>query len=79
MNEPFPYTDVETRTLKQFYQEAYRAIRQATWSGAAREVVVAIDSAYKGLPFWEGFMEEPGFSNVALDTVGSAAMSSPVY
>lgn len=76
MNEPFPYTEWETEILKTFYLDAYRAIREATWSGAQRQLTVAIDSAFKSLEFWERFMEEPGWSTVALDTVGHVEQRS---
>ncbi|WVR04560.1 hypothetical protein IAU60_001567 [Kwoniella sp. DSM 27419] len=64
LNEPFPWTPGEVGLLKQFYQDAYWTIRGA----AADGVVVALDQAYQGLQVWEGFMQEPTFYNVALDT-----------
>lgn len=63
INEPFPYTASELKTLQNFYKSAYTSVRQ---SG---NVVIAIDEAFQGLPEWEGFMTTPQWSYVAVDTV----------
>lgn len=66
LNEPFPQQDWEVDYLKRFYQAAYTTVRQAAKQPG---VVVAIDEAFQGLSAWDGFMTEPQWSSVALDTV----------
>lgn len=66
LNEPFPQADWEMDFLKTFYLAAYDTVRAAA---KHPNVVVAIDTAFNGLTTWDGFMTEPGWSGVALDTV----------
>jgi glucan 1,3-beta-glucosidase len=66
LNEPFPQADWEMDFLKTFYTAAYDTVRAAA---KHPNVVVAIDTAFNGLTTWDGFMTEPGWSGVALDTV----------
>lgn len=63
INEPFPYTTDEANTLRGFYQSAYSAVRESS------SLVVALDDGFLGLQTWQGFMEEPDYGNVAMDTV----------
>ncbi|WVQ97964.1 hypothetical protein IAU59_005084 [Kwoniella sp. CBS 9459] len=65
LNEPFPYNANEVNILKGFYQAAYANIRS---SARGKRVTVALDQAYQGLQIWEGFMQEPDFHDVAMDT-----------
>nr|ODN93762.1 glucan 1,3-beta-glucosidase [Cryptococcus depauperatus CBS 7855] len=65
INEPFPYTASESNILKSFYQSAYGTVRA---NDGGRGIVVAIDEGFQGLQTWETFMQEPGFSRVAMDT-----------
>lgn len=67
VNEPFPYTDAELSYLENFYLSAYAAVRVAQSPQA--QVVVALDEAFRGLPTWYYFMNEPGYHDVAVDTV----------
>lgn len=62
LNEPFPYTDEELETLRRFYQAAYHTVRRNT------PMTVALDDGFRGLGTWFSFMNEPQFSNVAMDT-----------
>jgi glucan 1,3-beta-glucosidase len=66
LNEPFPQAPSEVDFLKKFYTSAYDTVRRAA---KHPNVVVALDSAFQDLHVWDGFMTEPGWSNVALDTV----------
>lgn len=68
LNEPFPQAASEVDFLKRFYNAAYDTVRQAA---KHPDVVVAIDSAYQGMDAWDGFMTEPEWSKVALDTVST--------
>ncbi|RXK37579.1 hypothetical protein M231_05121 [Tremella mesenterica] len=76
INEPFPYTNDEVQFLQSFYTQAYQAVRTAQ---QANTVVVALDDGYQGLYAWTGFMVEPDYHDVAMDTVGyfSAVCISP--
>lgn len=62
LNEPFPYTDEELETLRRFYQTAYYTVRRNS------PMTVALDDGFRGLGTWFSFMNEPQFSNVAMDT-----------
>ncbi|EIW68772.1 hypothetical protein TREMEDRAFT_31815, partial [Tremella mesenterica DSM 1558] len=66
INEPFPYTNDEVQFLQSFYTQAYQAVRTAQ---QANTVVVALDDGYQGLYAWTGFMVEPDYHDVAMDTV----------
>jgi glucan 1,3-beta-glucosidase len=66
INEPYPWTSDETSTLQAFYESAYDAVRGVMLQSS---LVVAIDEAFMGLQAWEGFMSEPTYSDVAMDTV----------
>lgn len=70
VNEPFPYTDAELSYLESFYLNAYTAVRTAQVPQA--QVVVALDEAFKGLPTWYHFMNEPEYHDVAVDTVSAS-------
>lgn len=62
LNEPFPGNEEEGNFLRSFYHSAYRAVRQVS------PMVVAIDEAFQGLQTWQGFMSEPEYHDVAMDT-----------
>jgi glucan 1,3-beta-glucosidase len=68
LNEPFPQQDWELDFLKQFYQSAYTTVRDAAQHPG---VVIALDEAFKGLRTWDGFMTEPDWTGVAMDTVSA--------
>ncbi|WVO16551.1 hypothetical protein L204_104230 [Cryptococcus depauperatus] len=72
INEPFPYTASESNILKSFYQSAYGTVRA---NDGGRGIVVAIDEGFQGLQTWETFMQEPGFSRVAMDTLENSRVS----
>lgn len=71
LNEPFPQQEWEVDFLKRFYQSAYSTVRQ---SAKHPGVVVAIDEAFQGLREWDGFMTEPQWTGVALDTVSTHSL-----
>jgi len=61
LNEP--RWDVPIDILKRFYQDAYHRLRPLL----PKSAVIVIHDAFR--PFeWKGFMTEPGYSNVMLDT-----------
>jgi glucan 1,3-beta-glucosidase len=66
INEPFPQSPDEVGFLRDFYQRAYGAVREASKD---TDMVVALDAAFQGLGVWEGFMTPPDFYEVAMDTV----------
>lgn len=66
INEPFPQNPDEVGFLRDFYQRAYYAVRQASKD---TDMVVALDSAFQGLGAWQGFMLTPDYYEVAMDTV----------
>jgi aryl-phospho-beta-D-glucosidase BglC (GH1 family) len=73
INEPFPQNPDEVGFVRDFYQRAYTAVRQASKD---TDMVVALDSAFQGLKVWEGFMLPPDFYEVAMDTVSPALLCS---
>ena len=68
INEPFPWIQSEIDTLRSFYQSAYGTVRNAK-DQSQEKIVVAIDEGFQGLSAWNGFMTEPEYHDVALDTV----------
>jgi glucan 1,3-beta-glucosidase len=61
LNEP--HWDMPLGPLKKFYQDAYKRLR----SIVPARVPIVIHDAFR--PFeWKGFMTEPDYSNVILDT-----------
>jgi len=76
INEPFPQNADEIGFLKDFYQRAYTAVRQASKD---TDMVVALDSAFQGLGVWEGFMLPPDFYEVAMDTVSPSLSLLQIY
>lgn len=66
INEPFPQSPDEVGFLRDFYQKAYRAVRDASKD---TDMVVALDAAFQGLGVWEAFMLPPDYYEVAMDTV----------
>nr|XP_018265588.1 glucan 1,3-beta-glucosidase [Kwoniella dejecticola CBS 10117]OBR87746.1 glucan 1,3-beta-glucosidase [Kwoniella dejecticola CBS 10117] len=67
LNEPFPQNPNEVNILKSFYQASYDSIRNIANTRGNR-ITVALDQAYQGLEVWEGFMMDPDYWDVAMDT-----------
>jgi glucan 1,3-beta-glucosidase len=66
INEPNPYSAADLSILQQYYQTGYASVRSASQQ---EQIVVALDDGFQGLQTWEGFMTEPEYSDVAMDTV----------
>ena len=69
VNEPFPYNDAEFAFLQSYYTQGYYTVASANHQ---QQMVVALDDGFRGLQVWLGFMTEPQFHDVALDTVRCA-------
>ena len=65
VNEPFPYTSADLNFLKSYYSQGYATVLAANQQS---QIVVALDDGYQGLDAWTGFMIEPNYHNVAMDT-----------
>ncbi|KAF8526318.1 glycoside hydrolase [Hysterangium stoloniferum] len=65
LNEPAGFRGTQwLDTIKQFWQSGYDVVRDVV----GLNVTVVIEDAFQGVQSWEGFLTEPGASNVLMDT-----------
>lgn len=68
LNEPATfYGDDVLRTATQYWYDGYGATRWL-YDGRQSNFLIVISDGFQPISHWSGFMAEPGFSSVALDT-----------
>lgn len=71
LNEPAGFYDDVLAVTKQFWQDGYNVVRRRS-----QGLNVVIGDAFKGLPFWNGFLTFPQSTGVIMDTVRSPSAAS---